>query len=265
MNQTPLSTTVSTSTPKSEFIAGLKATIPLDVGAIPFGIIFGALAVTSGLSPLAAIGMSALVFAGSSQFIGITLVAGGAGLPLIWLTTFIVNVRHALYSASLAPYARNLSQRWLVPLGFWLTDETYLVTISHYENSDPSPYKHYFWLASSIFMYLNWQLCTIIGVVAGSAIENPARWGLDFAMSATFIGMIVPTLKNRPMVLAALVAAVVAVVAHNLPNQLWLILAAIAGVIAGVIAERVWGQPEPETLTATAKTEAELEIEATNS
>jgi predicted branched-subunit amino acid permease len=102
------------------------------VGAIPFGIIFGAVAVTGSrpLSPAAAMGMSLIVFAGSAQFIAAGLYGQGAGLAIIVLTTFIVNLRHALYSASLAPYMQRLSQKWLLPLGFWLTDETYAVVVA---------------------------------------------------------------------------------------------------------------------------------------
>lgn len=226
------------STRRAEFLGGAKATIPMIVGAMPFGIIFGALAITNGLSPVAAQALSLLVFAGSSQFVGVGLVASGASLPVIWLTTFVVNVRHALYSTSLAPYVKHLPQRWVLPLAFWLTDETFLIVIKHYEDPSQSPYKHYYYFGSAISMYLNWQLCTLIGIFFGSAVPDPARWGLDFAMSATFIGMMIPSIKNRPSLAAVLVAAVVAVAAQPLPNQLWLILATLCGVAAGVITER---------------------------
>ena len=198
-------------TPRSEFIAGFKATIPLEVGAIPFGIIFGALSVTSGLSPGAAMAMSLFVFAGSSQFIASGLVASGTGIGIIILTTFIVNLRHALYSTTLAPHMKHLSQKWVLPLGFWLTDESFVV---------------------------NWQLCTLIGIVAGQAIPDPLSWGLDFAMVVTFLGMVIPMVKNRAMLAAVIVAATVAVVGNGLPYQMGLILAALSGVAVGMILEQ---------------------------
>src|SRR5262249_43779897 len=117
---------------RTEFWNGVKDTFPLVVGAAPFGIIFGALAVTSGISPGGALAMSAIVFAGPSQFIAAGLVAGGASILVIVLTTLVVNVRHALYAASLAPHVKHLPQRWLAPLGFWLTDESYVVVIARY-------------------------------------------------------------------------------------------------------------------------------------
>jgi 4-azaleucine resistance transporter AzlC len=223
-----------------EFLGGIRATFPLVVGGVPFGIIYGAIAVTSGLSPAAAMALSLFVYAGSAQFIAVGMIGGGAALPIIWLTTFVVNVRHALYAASLAPYLRHLSQRWVLPLGFWLTDETFLVAIRRYEEADASPFKHYFYFGSALIMYTSWQLCTLIGVILGAAAPDTSRWGLDFAMSATFIGMIVPSIRNRPALIAVLVAAVVAVVAQPLPNQLWLILATLCGVAAAVLAERRW-------------------------
>lgn len=250
-------------TRRDQFILGLRATIPLVIGAIPFGIIFGALAITNGLSPAAALAMSAFVFAGSSQFVSVSLIASATPLPIIWLTTLVVNLRHALYSASLAPYVRHLPQRWLIPLGFWLTDETYLVTIANYEAAGALRYKHYFYFGSAIFMYLNWQLCTLIGVVFGASVQDPARWGLDFAMSATFIGMLLPTIRNRPVLAAVLTGAVVAVAAHSLPYKLGLILATICGVAAGVLAERRWGGAMPHTLHEEADEEARLAVEET--
>ncbi len=94
----------ASSTPLSEFLAGIRAIVPFVVGAIPFGMIFGTLATTSGLSIAGTIAMSALVFAGSAQFIALGLVATGTALPLIMLTTFVVNLRHLLYSISLVPH-----------------------------------------------------------------------------------------------------------------------------------------------------------------
>jgi 4-azaleucine resistance transporter AzlC len=226
------------STPRSEFWAGVRATLPLEVGAIPFGIIFGAVAVNSGLSSGAAAALSAFVFAGSAQFIAAGLVAGGAGLAMIVLTTFVVNLRHALYSASLAPYLRGLGQRWLLPLGFWLTDESYVVTIEHYAHGAPSPHKHWYQLGSAVLMYANWQLWTWVGIWAGQSLPNPQAWGLDFALPVTFIGMLVPTIRQRSVLLSVLAAGAGALVFAGLPHMLGLPAAALLGVGVGVLAGR---------------------------
>jgi 4-azaleucine resistance transporter AzlC len=239
---------------RSEFWAGVKDTIPLVVGAIPFGIIFGAVAVTNGLSPVGAMAMSGFVFAGSAQFIASGLIAGGASTAVIILTTFVVNLRHALYSASLAPYMKHLPQRWLAPLGFWLTDESFAIVIARYTRADDSPYKHWYFLGSAIFMYVNWNLCTYIGLRAGQAIPDARGLGLDFAMVVTFIGIVVPLVKSRAIMVAVTVAGISAVLANPLPNKLGLMVAALLGVAAGVLVEALLPAPketelkvEPET------------------
>ncbi|MFN8458987.1 MAG: AzlC family ABC transporter permease [Anaerolineae bacterium] len=228
--------------PRAEFLAGAKDTIPLIVGAIPFGIIFGTLAAASGLSFVATAALSACVFAGSAQFIAVGLVAAGTGWPFIVLTTLVVNLRHALYSATLAPHVKHLSARWQIPLAFWLTDETFVVAARHYDQPTSPVYKHWYYLGSALFMYLNWQLCTWLGLSIGQLIPNVAAWGLDFAMPVTFLGMVVPYLKNRAMVATVVVSGLVSVLAYNMPNKLGLILAAAAGIGAGIIVENMNGK-----------------------
>ena len=119
----------------SELLAGVRDTVPMIIGAIPFGIIFGTLATGSGLSFAGALAMSAFVFAGSAQFSALGLLAARTGWPIIVLTTFVVNLRHLLYAASLLPYVRHLSQFWRIPLAFWLTDETFAVVIKRYQQA----------------------------------------------------------------------------------------------------------------------------------
>jgi 4-azaleucine resistance transporter AzlC len=228
------------SPPRSALLAGARDTFPLLVGAWPFGIIFGALAVTSGFSPLGAAIMSALVFAGSSQFIAVGLFAAATPLPVIVLTTFVVNLRHMLYAATLAPHLSKLPRGWLLPLGFWLTDESFVVAAKHFTEREGSPHKHLYLLGSEIAMYSNWQLVTWIGILAGQAIKDPSSWGLDFAMVVTFIGMLVPLVKDRPALASVLIAGAAALFVRGLPNQLGLLVAALLGIAAGVVAEMLW-------------------------
>lgn len=223
---------------KTEFWLGAKDTFPLVVGAIPFGIIFGAVAVTSGISPSGTMAMSAIVFAGSAQFIAAGLVASGTGTIIIILTTLVVNLRHALYSATLAPHMKELPHKWLIPLGFWLTDESFVVVVNRYNQPDKSSFKHWYFLGSAVFMYTNWQLCTWIGVKAGQSIQDPLTWGLDFAITVTFIGMLIPLVKNNPTRVSVLFAGITAIAANGMPNKLGLIAAAVVGILAGVLSEK---------------------------
>ncbi len=243
------------STPRSEFAAGIKAMIPLIIGGVPFGILFGALAITSGISIPGTIALSLFVFAGSAQFIAVGLVAAGASVPVIILTTFVVNLRHALYSATLAPFVRHLPQRWLLPLGFMLTDESFVVTSTHYNQPGDLKYKHWYFLGANLAMYVPWSVSTWIGIFAGMSIPDSALLGLDFAMSVTFIGMLVPLVKNRPVLAAVVVASIVAVLTFGIPNKIGLIIAALSGVVAGVVAEARLGEPAdplpaPEEVTS---------------
>jgi 4-azaleucine resistance transporter AzlC len=236
------------STPRAEFLAGAKAMIPLVIGGMPFDIIFGALAITKGISIPATMAMSLFVFAGSAQFIAVGLVGAGASIPIIILTTFIVNLRHALYSATLAPFVKHLPQRWLLPLAYTLTDESFVVTSTHYNQPSDMKHKHWYFLGANLAMYVPWQISTWIGIFAGSRIPDPARFGLDFAMSVTFTGMLIPLIKNRPVLAAVVVASVVAVLSFGIPNKLGLIIAALSGVAAGVIVESFSKTP-PEPLS----------------
>lgn len=161
----------------TEFLRAWRDMVPMLIGAVPFGIIFGTLAAGAGLSAWQTLGMSLLVFAGSAQFIAITLLGGGAGIAVVLLTTLVVNLRHALYSASLQPFVSHLPKRWRMPLAFWLTDEAFAVVQHRYAETDASPHKHWYFLGAALAMYLNWQLCTLVGVVFGQAVPNLAAWG----------------------------------------------------------------------------------------
>jgi 4-azaleucine resistance transporter AzlC len=233
-----------------EFRGGARATLPLLVGVIPFGIIFGAVAVANSISPAGALAMSLFVFAGSAQFIAAGMVASGSGVLLIILTTFIVNLRHSLYAATLAPRLAGLPQRWLIPLGFMLTDETFVVVAQRLVHADASPYGHWYYLGSALLMYVNWQICTLIGIIAGQRIPNPQSWGLDFALPVTFIGILIPLLRSRPLVLCAAVAALSSIVFRQLPHQLGLIVAVLVAVGAGVLAEYALPSSRPPRVLA---------------
>lgn len=222
----------------TEFLRGVRDIVPMLIGAMPFGIIYGTLAAGAGLDAWQTLGMSLLVFAGSAQFIAITLLGGGAGVAVVLLTTLVVNLRHALYSATLQPFVRHLPRRWRLPLAFWLTDEAFAVVQHRYAEEDDSPLKHWYFLGAALAMYLSWVSYTLVGVVFGQAVPNLAAWGLDFAMLATFIGIVVPMLRNRPQVAAAVVAGAVAVACQGLPYKLGLMAAALAGIVVGVVLER---------------------------
>jgi 4-azaleucine resistance transporter AzlC len=218
-----------------QFWEGVRAEFPLLIGVFPFGLIYGALAMNAGLSPAAAQMMSTIVFAGSAQFITTQLVHKSAPGFVIVLTIAVVNLRHMLYSASLAPYAASLTTRWKILLSYFLTDEAYAPSIIHYEKNGVTPYAHWFWLGAGLALWLDWQVSTALGIFLGAAI--PESWSLDFALPLTFIAMVVPVLKNRPAIAAACSAGVVALIAYSLPYKFGLILAALVGILVGTLLE----------------------------
>ncbi|MCZ4281551.1 AzlC family ABC transporter permease [Kiloniella laminariae] len=220
-----------------EVFAGSRATIPMIVGAIPFGIIFGTLAEQSGLSPLGAIAMSVFVFAGSSQFIALGLLSAGTGPLIIIATTFIVNLRHLLYSAAIVDDVKHLPGFWRALIAFGLTDESFAILADKIRKSDENwrlGSLQWFYLGSFLAMYCNWILCTVIGITLGELFPQMNSWGLDFAMSATFIGMVLPYLTTRPMLACVLVAGAMSLGTADLPHQLGLMVSAISAIAVGL-------------------------------
>lgn len=223
---------------RDEFLAGIRAELPIVFGVAPFGMIFGAVAVSAGLSFPLAQAMSAVIFAGSAQFIAVELIAVQTPVIVLLTTTFIVNLRHLLYSASLAPHIRWLPLRWKLLLAYLLTDEAYAVVIIHYtEGNSPPPIRHWYYLGAGLTLWSVWQITTAIGILLGAQI--PASWSLDFALALTFIGLVVPSLRDRPQIGAALAAGLMAVVAAAMPYRLGLMAAAITGILVGVSLERI--------------------------
>jgi 4-azaleucine resistance transporter AzlC len=217
---------------RSEFIAGARAQLPLLLGVTPFGLAFGAYAVDSGLSPTLSEAMSVIVFGGASQFVGARQMAAGVPGAVIILTAALVNLRHMLYSASLAPYTDHLAARWRWPLAYLLTDEAYVMAIARYREPDASPNKHWFFLGTGVALWVCWQVSTVAGVVLGGAV--PPSWSLDFALPLTFIALVVPTLSDRPSLAAASVAGVLAAAAFRWPYGTGTLISAIAGIAAAV-------------------------------
>jgi 4-azaleucine resistance transporter AzlC len=220
---------------RNTFWSGVRAEFPLLVGVFPFGMIYGALALDAGLSRAASQAMSSIVFAGSAQFVTAQLVRDAAPALVILLTIAVVNLRHMLYSASLAPYLKGLSLRWKIALSYLLTDEAYAPTVLEYERTGVKPTSHWFLLGAGLGLWTTWQVSTALGIFLGTAI--PAEWPLDFALPLTFIAMVVPNLRSSPMMAAALSAGLVALLAYALPFKLGLIVAAIVGIIVGTILE----------------------------
>ena len=221
---------------RSEFYAGVRAQAPLLVGVAPFGMAYGAFAIESGLAAGVAQAMSSIVFAGASQFIGVQLITGGVPGAMVVLAALLVNLRHLLYSASLAPHVEHLSGRWRWLLAYLLTDEAFATTIGRYRRAGDAQHKHWFFLGAGFALWATWQVTTSLGILAGAAV--PESWSLDFALPLTFLALLMPALNDRPALAAACVAALVGVAGFDWPFGVAIVAAAVAGPTAGVLLDR---------------------------
>ena len=224
------------STPSREFWLGVREELPILLGVIPFGMIYGLLALKAGLSPFNAQAMSSVVFAGSAQFMTANLLSAATPALVVILTGFIINLRHALYSASIAPYTKHLPLAWKAILAYLLTDEAYVVSILHYQREGELTYKHWHLLGSGLALWSSWQISTGVGIFLGAKI--PDAWGLDFALPLTFIALVVPGLKDRPGVITTAVASLAALLFFGMPFKLGLLTSAFVAIAAGMWSEK---------------------------
>jgi len=224
---------------RAEFIAGVRDELPIVVGVVPFGMIYGALAVGAGMPPAVAQAASIVIFAGSAQFLTAQLVGIGAPAVVIIASAVIVNLRHLLYSASMAPYLRPLRPAWRWGLAYLLTDEAYAVTITRFRAQQarglPMLHRKWYLLGAGLTLWIFWQASTAVGVIFGARV--PAGWGLDFALPLTFIALVIPAIRDRAEAAAAVAAGVVAVAAAGMPFKLGLMLGLLAGIATGLF---VW-------------------------
>lgn len=214
----------------------ISQTAPLAASVFTYGLVFGALAQQAGLSTLEALMMSALVYAGSAQFLALGMLATGAtALPVV-ISTLIVNLRHLLMGASLAPYLRGEKPWRLAVLAAGMSDESYAATISFFSRNGGNTA---FFLTANLLVYSAWVLSTLFGALAGSRIPDPALWGLDFAFAGAFIGLLVPHLKGRPALAAFGSATITSILlAPVLPGNWHILIAGLIAPVAGMVVDR---------------------------
>jgi 4-azaleucine resistance transporter AzlC len=171
------------------------------------GMTFGVVARQSGLQPLEIAGMSLLVFAGASQFAMVQLFAESAPTAIVIASVLFINLRHLLMAASLRAQLQRLPLAGRLVAGFVLTDESFAMTTGYFRRGGRS-LAYYFTFAVSL--YVLWNLATLAGIAIGGAIGDPRRLGIDFAITATFTGIVVLAIRHRSEAVIALVAALVA-------------------------------------------------------
>jgi 4-azaleucine resistance transporter AzlC len=219
-----------------EFRRGLLATTPLAPGMVAFGLLYGVVARQVGFSPWDAWAMSLIVHAGSAQFTALGMWGTSNALPII-LTTLVINLRHLLMGASLAPHLRELSPRWKALLALWMSDETYALNIAEYERGRGG---HLFFFGANVGTYLIWTSSGLIGGLLGSAIPNPASYGLDLVFPLAFLGLLMAFLKDRIGVIVALASAGLSLLGVLwLPGKWYVIAAGLLGSGLGLLIEEL--------------------------
>jgi len=223
------------------FRLGQRAILPSLPGSFAWGLICGVAMVKGGLPVPWAIMMSLLVYAGSAQLAALPLIVAGAPLWVIIATGFITNLRFVIYSAALRPHFEHLSLRWRVALGFFMTDFTFTRFMRSVQEGDLAQRHRDAWFAGVCTNnWITWQLSAVTGIVASSYV--PTTWGLEFTGTLALIALVGPSLRTRPAVVGAVVAAAVALLAHPLPYRLGLFGGAIAGIMAATLAD-LWSTP----------------------
>jgi len=218
------------------FWRGSRDILPLILAAIPFGIVYGAMGQSLGLTEWQVMGMSLFVFAGSSQFIAVTLMASAAAFPVILLTVFIVNLRHMLYAASLMSVVDKVPALLRVPMAFWLTDESFAIAAARLRQKHNDGAKFYaYYTGAALTMYLNWQLCTWIGITAGKQVPDMTQWGLDVAIVVAFIGIVVPSLARASHWACAITSGVCILLTYDWPHQSGLLFSSVIAIGVGVL------------------------------
>ena len=217
-------------------MSGARDALPILLGVVPFATICGVAAVSVGLTPFEAIGMTFIVYAGASQLAVFQLMSTGSPWFIMVLTAWIINVRFTMYSAALAPFLHKEPLSRKAPFAYMLSDQAFGVTMSRFSNELPANPAWYFYGAAAA-VYVTWNISATAGALLGTLV--PKSWGFDFAFPLSFMALMFAALKDRPTVLAALVGGISAVLAKGLPYNLGLVLAATLGIAAGALAETV--------------------------
>lgn len=214
---------------------GFIVFLPLSVGLVPWALVVGMAMVSAGFTPLQAMGMNVIVFAGTAQLGTLPLIAAGTPLWLIVTTALALNLRFVIFSAALAPGFRGVGApgRWLA--GHLLTDGVFATCLDKMlQNEDPR-WRLGYYLAPAIWSWLLWQTFALLGIHAAGVI--PKAWSLEFMATIALIVLLVPMARIRPMLVAALVGGASATLLRNMPLRLGVVVGIIAGIAAGFATE----------------------------
>jgi predicted branched-subunit amino acid permease len=225
------------------FLEGVRDMAPALIGIVPFGMVCGIGAIAAGISPLATMAMSAIMFSGAAQIIATQLLAAGAPLAVIVLSCLVVGFRFLVYSAAMAPYLRPLDHRWRNLLSFVLTDQAFASTIRRFRESNDLRANASYFLGAGALLWFVWLIATLAGILVGQVI--PASWQLEFVVPLCFLAVLAPLLRDRITLLVALAAGAAAIALDPMPMRLSMICAGLIGIAAGAFADTLRRHASP--------------------
>ncbi len=223
---------------RSYYWQGFYAGAPFVLVVAPFGLLFGAVATEAGLDLVQTMSMTVLVIAGAAQFAAVQLMTDGAPEFVAILTGLAVNMRMAMYSASMAPHLGQLPTGKRMLVAYFLVDQTYATSILKFTDTPNMSLRQKlaFFLGTVTPICPLWYGFTYVGAIAGAAI--PPEYALDFAVPITFIALVAPGLRSFPHLAAAFVSVSVALALAWMPYNLWLLIAAVLAMVTGALIEQ---------------------------
>ena len=214
--------------------------MPLVLSAIPFAMLFGALAMKVGLGLWGGVGFSSLIFAGSAQFVGADLYGQGTGLLIIFAVVFLLNARHLLYSLDLAKRCPHWPNWGRLIVGYFLTDESYAISARRLDAKPHEPLPLAYFTGSSLVLFVFWNFFTLVGLLLVAQLPNIADLGIEIAIYSAYIAIFVPMIVTFPRLAVALSAAGLSLALKDLPFQLGLVAGTFGGIAIGMLLLMFW-------------------------
>ena len=219
------------------FLKGIIDVSPLMIPVVPFGLIFGILAIDIGFSPLATMGMSLIIFGGASQIVLLQLFSGGASSLVIISSVGAVNSRHLLYGAVVSEHVSDLKLIWKIIISYFLIDQAFARSNEYFKkNNDKNKYFHL--IGGGVTCWIIWQTTTFLGIILGSAI--PEKLGLSFAVPLTFLALIVNDFRKIINVIVIIISGLISTLGYNyIPYKAYVIVAALGGLLTAIILTKI--------------------------
>ncbi|MCH7860232.1 AzlC family ABC transporter permease [Sphingomonas sp. NPDC092331] len=229
---------------RAELRRGLRASLPVMIGFVPFALVLGAQASAKGFGAIEVPILTGLNFGGGSEFAAIGLWTSPPHLLLIVGVTMLVNCRHLLMGAALAPYLRHLPHRRVLPALFFMCDESWAMGLAdarqRADAGRPQPFSLAYYIGVSIGLYATWVVFTALGALLGPVLGDITRYGFDMAFPAVFLVLLRGMWKGMRAAMPWAVSLVAAVAACLLLPGAWYVP---AGAVAGVLAACAWARP----------------------